>query len=172
MALVKRTYNQSLATAVYRPADIVGLIGADSRAVKDSATRHGAQFLGEEGDLGERLRAAAGAIKDLGRGALRDFLQRRSDALSFTLADDYFETSGLTKRRKIYYREVATILARPHDRYKVYFNGGSFSIRPVAHLVAGRVKVPIGWKRNEMEVTFETLPLELAARCGIEIEEE
>jgi len=39
-------------------------------------------------------------------------------------------------------------------------------------VVAGRTKVPVGWRRNGLEVPYELLIDELAARSGRSIEYE
>ena len=58
------------------------------------------------------------------------------------------------------------------DRARLILEKGSVTIRPFAHIVAGRVKVPVGWVRNGMEVPYDLLIEEIAARARREIEEE
>ena len=58
------------------------------------------------------------------------------------------------------------------DRTVFTLDKGVVTIKPFAYIVSGRIKVPVGWVRNGIEVPYELLTLELAARCGIEVQEE
>ena len=56
------------------------------------------------------------------------------------------------------------------DKATVVMERGSVNIRPEAYISSGRIKVPIGWERNEIEVPYEMLIDELAARAGIKVQ--
>ena len=58
------------------------------------------------------------------------------------------------------------------DRTVFTLDKGTVTIKPFAYIVSGRIKVPVGWVRNGIEVPYELITLELAARCGVEVQEE
>jgi len=111
----------------------------------------------------------AGAVGELGKGTLSDIVQRRAEDSSFQLNDEALEVIGLTNRKRILYKDVTEIHAKPHDRFELVHKGGTLTIKPIAHLLAGRLRVPVGWLRNGMEVPYALLIEELAAHCGVEI---
>lgn len=152
---------------------MVGLIGLESR-------RRGQRARGSEFDaavraasqqgIAEGLKSAAGAFWEMGKGALGDIFMKQVESLSYQLSDDSFEVTGLTARKRIEYASVSAIRSRGNDRFDLEHETGVLVIKPVAHLVAGRLKVPVGWARGGMEVPYMTLVEELAGRCGVDIE--
>lgn len=143
--------------------------GAD--ALRKRAKAQGVSLVRREGErsLGKDLGAAAGALLDVGKGAVADLLHRQAEARSYTLLEDRFSINGPTGTRTVPYSQVASIrLAQ--DKATVVLTKGSLTIAPYAHIVAGRVRVPVGWSRNGLEVPYELLIEELAARCGVEVE--
>jgi hypothetical protein len=120
--------------------------------------------------FGENLKTAAGALLEYSRSAYADLMHRQAEASEYVLHDDYFDVvRGSNIKTVQYSRVTATELDK--DRALLTLDKGSLTVKPFAHLVAGRVRVPIGWSRNGIEVPFELLIEELAARCGIELEE-
>lgn len=117
----------------------------------------------------EGIKQVAGAASDLGKGALTDLVYRQAEETTYSLSDDAIEVIGMTSRKRIPYADVSEIGARPHDRFEVTHKGGTLVLKPIAHLVAGRLRVPVGWSRNGMEVPYAMLIEELAAHCGVEI---
>ncbi len=65
--------------------------------------------------------------------------------------------------------ELALSILRAH-RFTIEYGEGTLTVRPIAHLSAGKIRVPIGWVRNEIEVPFSMLLDELSARSDVEIE--
>jgi hypothetical protein len=121
--------------------------------------------------FGENLVTAASAFMDFSRGAYADLMHRQADASEYVLHDSYLEIVRGPNIRTIPYEKIASIEL---DRDKATLKldpSTTITIRPFAHLVAGRVKVPIGWSRNGIEVPFELIVEEIAARCGLEIAE-
>jgi hypothetical protein len=117
----------------------------------------------------ENLTTAATALYDLGKGAYADLVKRQADAYEIILSDEEFSVSRPTGPRIYRYSDVNKI-AQEKDRITVTVGQTNLTIRPYAYITAGRVKVPIGWDRNGMEVPFELLVEELAARCRVEID--
>jgi hypothetical protein len=85
------------------------------------------------------------------------------------LGSDRFEVVSNGSVKTVKYKDVAAMRQRG-DRVSVVLKQGSVTIKPHAHIVAGRIRVPVGWTRNGIEVPFDTLPDELSARCGVNIE--
>ena len=155
----------------YTPAEVLHCSGAGARQARASAKKKGQSVL-QDGDLAKGLRSVAGAAADLGKLALTDLVQRQAEVTSVEFFDDAFEVVGFTNRKRIAYTEVQQIRAMGQDRFEVVYRSGSVVLKPVAHLVAGRLKVPVGWVRNGMEVPYSTLLDELTGRCGVEVSQE
>jgi len=102
---------------------------------------------------------------------MADLAHRQASASEYVLGDAHFEIVRPTGNRRVTYAEVKKIKLEG-DRAQFELIHGSVSIKPFAHLVSGRVRVPIGWTRNNVEVPYELLIEELAARCDIEVEVE
>lgn len=155
-------------TVTYRPADVLHWFGIGSRAARQRARKKGQAALAGN-DFVAGIKQVAGAATDLGKGALTDLVHRQAEETTYILDDEAFEVIGMTSRKRIVYKDVSEIGARPHDRFEVAHKGGTLVLKPIAHLVAGRLKVPVGWSRNGMEVPYAMLIEELAAHCGVEI---
>lgn len=120
--------------------------------------------------FGENLKTAAGALLEYSRSAYADLIHRQADASEYVLHDKHFDIVRGPNIKTVEYARVHTI-DLTKDRAVLELDKGSISIKPFAHLVAGRARVPIGWSRNGIEVPFELLIEELAARCGVELTE-
>lgn len=135
-----------------------------------SAARKGLSVVRREGrrTVGKDLGEAAGALFDMGRSAWSDLIALQANASEYVFHEDAFEIVRATGVKKIPYSDV-TGLVLDGDRLTVELEKGSVTIKPHAHIVAGRVKVPVGWSRNGLEVPYELMLDELAARCGLEV---
>lgn len=160
-----------MAPIFYKPPDVLHWLDEGSKASSADAKRRMKETSLEPNlsSIGAAIGKVAKAAKDFGKGAIADMTFRHLEEKGYTLYDDAFEfgTQGGVKR--VLYSEVREIRAEPEDRYVVTYNGGSLVIKPIAHLVAGRIKVPIGWKRGTMEVSYAMLIEEIAARCRLDI---
>ena len=156
---------------VYRPPDILRWFDLASRQSAQDARDRGKAVatLAGESKILPTIREAAGAAISLGKGAFGGLVQRQAEETRYDLHETGIEAIDLTKRIKIDYSQVREIVPKGGDKYLVLFNGGSLTIKPVAHLVAGKYKVPVGWLRNGVEVPFLTLVEELAARSQVEV---
>ncbi|MCU0316424.1 MAG: hypothetical protein MUC92_07510 [Fimbriimonadaceae bacterium] len=158
-----------MATIEYKPADVLHWFAIEARTSKERARRQG-QEVAKAGTIVSGLRHAAGVALEYGVGTASELAQWQADETSFLLHDSGFEAINLVKRTKIDYSKVKQIVKEGTDKFKILYVGGSLTLKPVAHLSAGRLKVPIGWRRNGLEVPFVMLIEELSARCGVEIE--
>lgn len=157
-----------MVTVTYKPADVLHWFGIGSRQARQKARKKGqAAFQGT--DFAQGIRDVAGAAAELGKGALTDLVQRKAEDTIYLLSDDAIEIAGMTSRKRVLYQDVTGIESLTHDRFELQHKGGAIMVKPIAHLVAGRMRVPVGWSRNGMEVPYATLIEELAARCGVEI---
>src|SRR5687767_7935109 len=91
--------------------------------------------------LGRNAKTVAGAIFDMGKSAWTDLLHHQASASEYVLHDDEFEIIRSNGTRRIRYGDVEA-MTQKGDRTVLTLPGGSLSIRPYAHIVAGRVKVP------------------------------
>jgi len=118
--------------------------------------------------FGENLKSAAGAILDFSRGAYTDVMHRQAEASEYVLHDKHVDIVRGSNIKSVAYERV-TGIEIDKDKAVLNLDKGSITIKPFAHLVAGRAKVPIGWSRNGIEVPFELLIEELAARCNVDL---
>lgn len=157
----------------YRPGDAMRWLETAAGARRKSAKDKGMSFLAPAGEdsprgIKENLITAAGAIADYGKGAYADLIKRQADSYEIILSETEFSVSKSTGPKIYRYADV-TAVTEEKDKITVTLGQTSVTIRPYAYITAGRVKVPIGWDRNGMEVPFELLVEELAARCRVEI---
>jgi hypothetical protein len=158
-------------TVRYTPAEVVRWLDVGAESNRASAKRQTRSIVRREGErtIGKDIMQAAGAIFDAGKSAYAELMRRQTEGTEYVLLEEAFEVRSLGRVRTVRYDEVQDISMRTADRVVLALERGSISIKPVAHLVAGRLRVPIGWNRNGMEVPYAILVEELAARCGLEV---
>jgi hypothetical protein len=155
----------------YKPGEALRWLETGAQTRRRSAAEKGRSIVRSEpgSTWGGQIKKAAGAIVDIGKGAYTDLLHRRAQASEYLLHPDHFEVLGPNQALRIPYTEVLAIEQRG-DRSVLTHEKGNVTIKPYAYIVSGRIRVPIGWSRNGMEVPFELLLEELSARCGVNLE--
>jgi len=155
----------------YRPGEAIRWLETGARDIRKDAARQGKSLVRREGErsVGKDIKQAAGAIFAMGRSALADLAHLQALATEYVLHEDKFEIVRQNSPRTLKYESVQSIKFQ-NDRATLVLEQGSVSIKPHAYIVAGRIKVPVGWSRNGMEVPYETFFEELAARCRVNIE--
>ena len=155
----------------YRPGEAVRWLEVGAQDSRKDAARKGKSILRREGhrSIGKDLKEAAGVIFDMGKSALAEIAHHQAMAGEYALHEHSFDLVRAGTVRSYKYEDVRS-LEQKGDRLVVSFERGSITIKPHAYIVAGRIKVPVGWVRNGMEVPYDILLDELAARCGKEIE--
>lgn len=158
----------------YKPGEALRWLEVGASDLMRNARKKGAEAVKQKGSEGvlKGVGQVAGAVWDMGKGAMAEFLKRQAEASEFVLAEKAFEVLSPGQVRSVKYDNVAGI-RKHNDHYTVSLaKGSNVTIKPFAYLVAGRVRVPIGWSRNGLEVPFEVLIDELAARCQVNIVEQ
>lgn len=156
----------------YRPGEAMRWLELGAQNERKSAAKKGRSLVRREGhrtiqrDIGQ----AAGALIDMGKSAWTDLIALQANASEYVFHDDAFEIVKATGVKRVPYSEI-TGLYLDGDHLIVELEKGSVTIKPHAHIVAGRVRVPIGWSRNGLEVPYELMIDELSARCGREVGE-
>lgn len=117
--------------------------------------------------LAENVKSAAGALVAVSRGAIADLMHHQAAASEYVLGETDFEVIKPGSAKRYHYSEVRSI-SITGDRVLVKTDRAQIVIKPYAYVVAGRLKVPVGWSRNGIEVPFELLIDELSARCQVE----
>lgn len=144
-------------------------IGA--KDIRRSAARQGSSLVRREGErsIGKDFMQAAGALVDMGKSALAEMAHKQAAANEYVLHDDSFDVVSSSRIKTVRYDEVVAMKIK-NDKATLVLDQGSVNIKPHAHIVSGRVRVPVGWSRNGLEVPYETLLDELAARCDVHVE--
>lgn len=155
----------------YRPGEAMRWLEAGAEDSRRNAARQGKSLVRREGErtIGKDLKQAAGALAAMGKSALAELAHLQAYATEYVMHDTKLEIVKQGSTRSVPFASVK-VLKMQNDRATLVLGQGSVSIRPHAYIVAGRIKVPIGWTRNGMEVPYETFFEELAARCKLEIE--
>lgn len=156
---------------VYQAPEIIQWLELEAKRASTSGKEKSIAASSKD-DLVETVKQYASAALSYGKGAVAGLVQKQAEEVRYELFETGFEFIDIARRIKIDYSEVRKITSKSNDRVQVLYSGGSITIKPVAHLVSGKYKVPIGWKRNNVEVPYVMLVEELAARCGLEIEAE
>lgn len=159
-----------MAPVTYRSPSLLHWFGTESRAATADARKRGKSLLSERGrSLAGQIKEAATAAISLGRGAAGELALRQASEEAYVLEAEGFEQMGLGGRARVHYDSVKEIVELGSDRFEITHSAGRLVVRPVAHLVRGRHRVPVGWLRNGVEVPYRTLVDELAARCRVEV---
>jgi hypothetical protein len=163
-----RPLRQGMETIRYRPGEAIRWLEIGAEDIRKSAKRQGQSLVRREGErsIGRDLRDAAGAIFDLGKSALADLVHRQAQAVEVVFEPESFVVGNSTSSKTVRYGDVKELKLRG-DRLSLILGQGSVTIKPYAYIVSGRVKVPVGWSRNGLEVPYELLIDELSARCGL-----
>jgi hypothetical protein len=121
-------------------------------------------------DLRKAVTGAVGKAFDFGKSAIAGVGGMAIDRIEYRLHDDNVEVVGMGPTRSIRYEDIRRI--EVHGKgFRVEAGSQSFTIKPYAHLLVSSVKVPLGWKRNRMDVPFHLLADEIAARAKVDFEE-
>ncbi len=157
----------------YRPGEAIRWLATGAENLrKDAASRGRTVVKQSNGDaraVKENIKNAAGALLDFGKSAYTDLLHNQAEASEYVLLDNQFDIVKGGTIRSIPYSDVKKIEFKS-ERATLVLEKGSFTIKPVAHIVAGHAKVAVGWARNDIEVPYELLIEELSARCKVEID--
>jgi hypothetical protein len=121
-----------------------------------------------EGDFGHSLKSAVGAAWDFGKSTYAGITHESIKDTEYILLEDRFELVKSSSIKSVPYKSVRRIEMRG-DKATCILEKGTVTIKPPAYIVAGAIKVPVGWNRNGMEVPYFVIIEELAARCGIDV---
>jgi hypothetical protein len=159
----------------YRTGEAIRWLKTGAQSIRKDASHRSKQVIQggapkDVRDMGGRVAAAAEAMMDFGKSAWADFKHSELEHSEFVLTDNGFDIVKGASIKSIPYVRVEKI-QRKGERVTVSLDKGSLVIKPHAHIVAGGLKVPVGWSRNGMEVPYELLAEELSARCGVNIED-
>jgi hypothetical protein len=158
----------------YKPGEAIRWLETAADSFRKSAKNKGKEAVDPKRDrsdfkkVGASVADAAGAIYDFGKGAWADMLHRQADASEYVLQENHFDVVKGGSIKSVEYQRVTEISIKG-ESVIVKLDKGSVSIKPYAYIISGRVKVPVGWSRNGMEVPYELLIEELAARCGVNV---
>lgn len=153
----------------YRPADAVRWLQMGSESAARDAQRRGQAALKSGDDLRRNFRDAAGALIGAGKTAFAQAMHAQANATEYVLYEELMEVVQGAKTKTIRYEDVKSIEVHG-DRARVVLKEGEIKVDPPAHICVGRVRVPIGWERNGMEVAYDVLLDELGARCKVPLE--
>ena len=158
-------------TVTYRPPDILHWFSTGSQEALKSAKRKGRSLAkGGESTVKEKFFRAASMAADFGRGAGADLIHRQAAETVYKLYDQHMVVKTPLTQTRVDYEGVTAIRSHAKDKFEIDHDGGTLTVRPIAHLVSGKIRSPVGWMRNDIEVPFTMLLEELSARCSVEIE--
>ncbi|MBN8691485.1 MAG: hypothetical protein J0L72_11975 [Armatimonadetes bacterium] len=155
----------------YKPGGELRWLANGSDVIRKGAAQRAQGVIRREGQrtFTKDVKDMAGALFGAGQAAMADLVHRQASATQYAFEDDSFEVLSPTAGKRVRYDEFKRI-EMEGDKVTILLEKGSIQIKPFAHLVSGRIKVPIGWLRNGVEVPYELLVEELSARSGLEVE--
>lgn len=161
-----------MATVTYRAPDILHWFETGSQEALRNALKRGRAMTkgASEASVKQNIIRAAGVAAELGKGAVADLVHKQSEQAVYRLYEDKFTVTGAFGPLPVPYSSVVSIKAHGKDKFTIKHSGGTITIKPVAQLSSGTVRVPVGWSRNDIEVPYTMLLEELSARCALEIE--
>ena len=159
----------------YKTGEAIRWLKTGAEAIRKEAKDKGRQVVQPGApkdfrDASGRVATAASAVMDFTKSAWADFKASELEHTEYVLTDEGFDIVKGASIKSIPYERVTKIQRRT-DRATVTLDRGSLIIKPHAYILAGGLKVPVGWSRNGMEVPYELLLDELSARCGVNIED-
>lgn len=154
----------------YKPGEAIRWLETGAEANRKSAKQKGREIFGTDLPPTVKFGAGVGALIDLGKGAWADVVHKQAEASEYILQDDRFDVVTGNSIKTVPYSEVKKITIKGERATVTLQRGSLIQIKPYAHITAGRLKVPVGWLRNGMEVPYDLLIDELSARCGVEVE--
>ena len=142
----------------YQPGEAIRWIQTEAERLRQDAKEKGKHAVSEPNHdfsgFSSTVKNAASAVMDLGKSAYAEIAHIHAKGGSI---------------KSVKYSDVKSV-SMVKDKATFTFVGGSFIVKPHAYIVAGPLKVPVGWTRNGLEVPYYLLIEELAARCKIELE--
>ncbi len=155
----------------YKPGEAIRWLETGAEQSRKTAKSKGKELLDQTGAPGvKRIGSGVGALIDLGKGAWADVLHKQAEASEYVLQNDLFDVVAGKSIKSVRYSDVRKISAKGEKVTITLDRGTTLTLKPYAHITAGRIRVPVGWLRNGMEVPYELLIEELAARCKVEVE--
>lgn len=160
----------------YKPGEAIRWLETAADSFRKTAKTKGKEAVDPKRDrsdfkkVGKNVADVAGAIYDFGKGAWADLLHRQAEASEYVLQEKHFDIVKGGSIKTIDYTRVTSVTIK-NDTVTLALDKGSVTIKPYAYIVAGKVRVPVGWTRNGIEVPYELLLEELCARCGVNLEQ-
>lgn len=154
----------------YKPGEAVRWLESGAKDMLARAKKKSESVLSREPQrqVKKDIANVAGAVFDAGKGALAELLHRQAEATEYILNETSLDVVRPGSIKSIPYSSVHSITQKG-DEVVIVYDSGKLTIKPHAYIVSGRVRVPIGWDRNGIEVAFGVLADELAARCKVNI---
>lgn len=100
-----------------------------------------------------------------GKSAIASLASKQLESLEYVLTEDRL----LVGTKEIPFAAIRSVEMSGGSEFVVRAASKSVSITPYAWLEVAGHRVPLGWLRDGMEVPFELLAEEIAARAGVEI---
>ncbi|MFI5386721.1 MAG: hypothetical protein ACHQ50_11450 [Fimbriimonadales bacterium] len=154
----------------YKPGEAIRWLETGAEANRKSARLKGRDVFAPGVPPGAKLGQGVGALIDLGKSAWADVLHKQAEASEYVFQEDRFDVVSGNSIKTVPYDEIKRISFKNERATITLHRGSTLVIKPYAHISAGRIRVPVGWLRNGMEVPYDLLIEELSARCGVEVE--
>lgn len=153
----------------YRPGEAIRWLQTGAENIRREARTKGKTVVEDGKSFGENLKTAASAVFEFGKGAYAEMMHSQAEANEFVLHENHVDIVRNGTIKSIDYSAVQAMEIHG-EKTLLILEKGKVSIKPFAYIVAGKAKVPVGWTRNGIEVPYELLLEELAARCSVELD--
>jgi hypothetical protein len=153
----------------YRPGEAIRWLQTGAENIRRDARQKGKTVVEDGKTFGENLKTAASAVFEFGRGAYAELKHRQAEANEFVLHENHVDIVRNGTIKSVEYALVKGMEVTG-EKTTLILEKGNVVIKPFAYIVAGKAKVPVGWTRNGIEVPYELLLEEIAARCNVDVE--
>ncbi|MBV6503431.1 MAG: hypothetical protein AKCLJLPJ_01503 [Fimbriimonadales bacterium] len=142
----------------YKPADIGRWLEMGTASVRTHR-----QATEKPAKIPARILEALGTVMSEGKSAVAAVASRQLEKFEVLLGDKSLESGG----RTLAYSEIKAVTAGRGLLYRFETDDRPFIVKPYAWLEMAGHRVPLGWLRNGIEVPYETLAEEIAARSRV-----
>lgn len=147
----------------YRPLDVGTwlVLGAQSILEED--------LLKTRTSMAEALWSAMGKFVGKGKSTLAEIISQHLEKMEYRLYEDRIETTKGTQVKAFLYSDLKRCEVLRSYEFRFSSPQGTLTIRPYAWLSVRGLKVPLGWRRDRLEVPYIQLGEEIADRARLRV---
>jgi hypothetical protein len=140
----------------YKPVDIIRWIDFTTESHNKTHTK--------ESPFPKTIKQALQKMVNLSKTTTAQVARNAIEQLEYRLYHDSLEMHSQTGFRSILYSQVTHIEILKREAFRIRTEKETVRIKPYAWMIVANLKIPLGWRREDMEVPYHLLLEEIAAR--------